>query len=460
MKATSENKQLHDARVVDLVYAADMDGGDSDSGSETGEDSSAEDRQEGLAKQDARSEAVSHVRDLKAALGLFRDNLDLEEPSPGVKARLLETASRQAGGKTWKEMLAGLFTAPLRYPAFGLAVCVLVVCGAVLAVYRSMDKPWGDADEQNPRPVSDVELETRRPRPVAAGEAEKRLRNRWDRSTSPGSEETAAHPTESLDDPFAKREVDKSKEHFAVKAKEKKVATTDHGAKDRVSAPDTETGSGSYAKSDKEKHIRGVPRKDTSSLSGGFLPQKKPRGKGDTQFFKNTWGTSGNRALKRKSTVSRRRQPHDAKQAEKRSSGYDKPAPSARPKKGQQVPAQAQARFNVALYRQGLQAQRKQKHKKAIRLLKRALKAQQAPRHQVVLAWARSEAAVGNLKKAIALLDGIAKQKGEAGRKAAALRKRYAQRRQAREKKQKQTSRTRKKARRRKNPPARPPARK
>ena len=110
-----------------------------------------------------------------------------------------------------------------------------------------------------------------------------------------------------------------------------------------------------------------------------------------------------------------------------------------------------QSTSNLALYQQGLQWQRKNKHRQAVALLKRSLKARQAPREKVILALARSEAALGNLKKAIALLDGI-KEKKAVAKKATALRRRYARRRRAAE--------ARKKAKKRKNPPARPPSRK
>jgi hypothetical protein len=393
MASGDKSKLTEDARLIDLVYRDDV------PAKASGE--------HGRLEREARS--------LKEVLDVWRAHAPLEDVSGAARAKVLDAAARKASRGGLLQGLAGALRFPVKHPAAGLAFCLLAASAVVVSIYTRTD----ERDGGGRRASAPSRFDSREIEGLLAKRQQEMARS------GPAAEKAP-----------------RSAEEIVMAEKNGRFDISLEQAQARTRGLSNVGPSGFFGAvtEDEEGVVTSTLSKGKQQESGFLSGKGEPATRGGSS---TTAGLS--EAAKRESG-----RVADEKKLEIKGGDNLVDAASASPTKAGRAGRRARR-----LYRQGLQLQRKKLHRSAIERFKRSLRHRGVDRGAVYFAWARSEAAMGNTSKALALLARVKASNGkraeEAGLLEAKLRRRAARRSRARK------ARRKKKAK-KKRPPASPPS--
>lgn len=353
-----ENKPA-DERVVDFVYD-ELDSRQRDSY----EQSLSEDK-----------DLADAATDYRRVLDLYRGGLAQIDPPSEVKARVLEAAARHAGRPGFWERLSRWAAIPMRRYALGGAISAVVVCCAVLAVYKLKSRPI-----EEPQVRSSAE-HTESPRPASHHPKKPKVRLIAEKGIVKGDD---LPPPPPMDEPPMNLDV-----------RTGSMAPGDMGFLDargrgRVSLNDQTLKTGNLRINGKRKRTTLNRLRKGRPLVKKMTPSPRPRRIVSFEGrFKNR------QKYQYRPNINGDSQLHPPPQA-------GQPGPPGSP--GPPGPPSASpSKDRSRLYRTGLNYQRKGKHRLAINYFAQATRGQ--PRNdRVLLRWAESEIQLGNFGRAQKIL--------------------------------------------------------
>lgn len=351
-------------------------------------------------KRMAQDEALeAQVAAYKNILGLCRAELTDQAPSPPIKGRILGAAGEDADRRaTFWSRLASVLLAPQRRYALGMAVSLLLVCGAVMASYyfKGVSR---DGRHHGKKPSSAPTVADRK-RPAIDRKRRRALRKQHTLAERRKAEQKAPAAPESTDETDA----------------EPLVATAEQvpGSGRASNAP----------------HSRRRVRGRTGRTTFGFMGEKPKEGELND-------GLSADRPIAPRGadTVMSRTVRGGGKGGLGSMSRGNQPAADG--DRGSEDRDDASRKSNPS-YRRALALQRAGKHRQASRLFSSLARNKSVRNHSKLLfRWAQSELALGRYKKARMLLDAV-------NRRSSAYRARVAQMKHKIRKRQKKSTRKQK----------------
>lgn len=350
-----EKARLSDDRLVDYLY---------------GEMSPSE-RESYEQKLSEDTELARKATELKRVMELFRDSFSEEEVSSAVSSRVLEAAARQKSETSLLDRLAAWVTLPVRRYAVGVAVSLVVVCSAVVAVYKLKGRR---TDSESRRPAT------------ASQPADYR--------TSEGTERAGKDETRTK---VALAETAKEEAPPRLDQDDSLNGDADDSGTVKGAGSDTSTAMG-FVDGEKGSGVRRLP-----AGKGGAL-RRRPRVGVTGKVRHETMAHSGKGYRgKRRPQSAANKQAVRANEKRRRvypgDNVYDGRPPQPQASYGRTTSISNRER----LYRMGLTLQRKGKHRQAINFFSQAT-AGQPKRDDVILRWAESEIRLGNYRKAEKLL--------------------------------------------------------
>lgn len=422
MKKSSENnsKDQFDPKIIDKLY---LEG----EGVKSGE----------LEEKKASFDETRELEGLKKVLQCWRDNHSEEVPSSAIRYKILQEAVKAKKAFSLKRF----FLIPIRMPAIGIAVCVLMIFGFVTYKYLIMESPEKNDEDSKvavSRKMDDKKVE----------------------------DSLAMSRTETV--------LEKSvKEVFPEKAREEEDVmladkTLEETSKEEVSKIIDEP----------NMQKRGEPlldREDDNVLSQGAVrsaKEKYMRGKGFSNEGKPSHLSrtiSGAKSVERK-TAQRRRVSRGAgglgKQGSKGYSGLPIEEPGAapagshsRPQKKELVDQtsavdnskdavfggvdeKTKKKQQPDFFQKGILEQKRQNHVQAVKFFEKALEkaTERTQKNRILLKLAESEIKKGNKKKAKITLAKIKDRKGWVGKEAQRLERKVQTRKAKKKPKQRKKS--------------------
>jgi tetratricopeptide (TPR) repeat protein len=350
-----EKARLSDDRLVDYLY---------------GEMSPSE-RESYEQKLSEDTELARKAAELKRVMELFRDNFSEEEVSSAVSSRVLEAAARRKSETSVLDRLAAWVTVPVRRYALGAAVSLVVVCSAVVAVYKLKGR---HTDSESRKTATATQPADHR---------------RADSAERTGKDETRTK--------VALAETAKEEAPPRLPQDEQQNGDADDNGMVKGAGSDTSTAM-SFVDGERGSGVRRLP-----AGKGGAL-RRRPRVSATGRVRHETMAHSGKgyrgkrraiEALKKQG----QRYNYKRRRGFRRDNLYDGKAPPPQASYGSTNSVSNRER----LYRMGLTLQRKGKHRQAINFFSQAT-AGQPKRDDVILRWAESEIKLGNYRKAEKLL--------------------------------------------------------